>query len=187
MTSSGPRSEPSIPAAVPSIQGPRLELMVLPGAMLDALVARDLARARELAPFSFPDELMADEWLRLRREQVLADPSWEPWSLRAMVPRGERRMVGFTSFHGPPGVNTLGTPGVAEVGYTVFLEFRARGFATETCRSMLDWAWREHGVRHFLSSVEPSNAPSIRVIQKLGFLPLGLVVDGEAVFELRLP
>jgi RimJ/RimL family protein N-acetyltransferase len=52
---------------------------------------------------------------------------------------------------------------------------------------MLEWARREHGVRHFISSIEPSNGPSIRVIEKLGFTPLGIVVDGESIFERRVP
>jgi RimJ/RimL family protein N-acetyltransferase len=42
-------------------------------------------------------------------------------------------------------------------------------------------------VRHFISGIEPSNAPSIRVIEKLGFTPLGQIVDGEAIFELHMP
>ena len=79
--------------------------------------------------------------------------------MRAIVSRDEQRMVGATTFHGPPGINDLHTPGAAEVGYTVFPEFRRRGYATETCRTMLEWARREHGVRHFISGIEPSNAP----------------------------
>jgi [ribosomal protein S5]-alanine N-acetyltransferase len=174
--------------AVSVIQGPRLDLVVPPGALLDACLAGDLPRAHQLAAFAFPDEFPRDyEWIAIRRRQVLADPAWEPWSVRAMVLRDENRMVGFTSFHGPPGVNNLGTPNAAEVGYTVFPEFRRRGYATETCRLMLEWARREHGVRHFISGIEPRNAPSIRVIEKLGFSPMGLMIDGEAIFELRLP
>lgn len=170
------------------IRGERLDLVVLPGAMLDACFAGGRPRALQLVGFSIPDEFPGDDpWHRKRRHQVLADPAWEPWSLRAMVLRGENRMVGFTSFHGPPGVNNLSTPGAAEVGYTVFSEYRCRGYATETCRGMLEWARRNHGVRHFISGIEPSNTPSIRVIEKLGFTPLGHIVDGEAMFELHLP
>ena len=170
------------------IQGPRLDLVLLSGALLDACLADDLPRAHQLAEFAFPDGLARDdECVGLRRSQVLADPAWEPWSLRAIVLRSEQRMVGTTSFHGPPGVNSLDTPGAAEVGYTVFPEFRRRGYGTETCRATLEWARREHGVRHFISSIEPSNAPSIRVIEKLGFIPMGLMVDGEAIFQLRVP
>jgi RimJ/RimL family protein N-acetyltransferase len=96
-------------------------------------------------------------------------------------------MVGSASFHGPPGVNALATPGAAEVGYTIFPEFRGRGYATETCQAFLEWARREHHIRHFISSVEPSNGPSVRVLEKLGFAPMGMVVDGEAIFQLRVP
>jgi ribosomal-protein-alanine N-acetyltransferase len=166
----------------------RLDLMLLSGELLDALLADDLPRARGHAAFSFPDDLARQcEWMSVRRSQVLADPAWEPWSLRAMVLRDEQRMVGFTSFHGPPGINNTSTPGAAEVGYTVFPEFQGRGFATETCRAMLEWARREHDVRHFISGIEPSNGPSLRVIEKLGFAPMDLMLDGEAMFELRIP
>ena len=170
------------------ISGPRLDLVVLSGGLLDACLAGDLPRAHRLATFAFPDDLARRcEWMSLRRNQVLADPAWQPWSLRAIVLRDERRMVGFTNFHGPPGINDTGTPGAAEVGYTIFPEDRCRGYATETCRAMLGWARREHGVRHFIAGIEPSNAPSIRVIEKLGFTPMGLMIDGESIFELRVP
>ena len=167
------------------IQGPRLDLVLLSGAVLDACLSGDLARAQQLAGFVLPDNFARDdEWVGLRRKQVLDDPTWEPWSLRAILLRSEQRMVGSTSFHGPPGVNALGTVGAAEVGYTIFAEFRGRGYATETCRTMLGWARREHGVGHFISSIEPDNAPSIRVTEKVGFIRMDLDVDGEAIFEL---
>ena len=169
------------------IRAPRLDLVVLSGELIDALLADDLPRARELAAFSFPDDFARQcEWLSVRRSQVLADPTWEPWSLRAIVLRDEQRMVGSANFHGPPGINSLDAPAAAEIGYTVFPECRQRGYATETARAMLDWARREHAVQHFISSIEPDNAPSIRVIEKLGYAATGLMLDGEAIFELRI-
>ena len=170
------------------IQGPRLDLVLLSGELLDAYLDGDLARAHQLAEFAFPDEFgRDDEWLGKRRAQVLADPAWAPWSLRAIVLRAEQRMVGSTSFHGPPGVNSLDAAGAVEIGYTVFPEFRGQGYASETCGAMMDWARREHAVRHFVSSIEPDNAPSIRVIEKLGFTRLEIMIDGEAIFQLAVP
>ena len=170
------------------IKGTRLDLVVLSGELLDACLADDLPRAHRLAAFAFPDDLARRcEWMSIRRSEVLADPAWEPGSLRAMVLRNEQRMVGFTSFHGPPGIDDTGTAGAAEIGYTVFPEFRCPGYATETCRGMLEWARREHGVRHFISGIEPSNGASLRVIEKLGFTSMDLLVDGESIFELRVP
>jgi RimJ/RimL family protein N-acetyltransferase len=126
--------------------------------------------------------------VRLRREQIAERPEWLPWSLRAIVLRQpERVMVGYANFHGPPGVNDLGLPDAAETGYTVFRAYRGRGFATEVAQAMMDWAAREHGVRHFISGVAPENAPSLRVNDKLGFVRTGDAVDGEIIFELRRP
>jgi ribosomal-protein-alanine N-acetyltransferase len=158
--------------------------------LLDALIAGDRATARALATFAIPDAFPGDalELLRLRREQVAEHPSWLAWSLRAIVLREPARpMVGYANFHGPPGINDLGAIGAAEIGYTVFATYRGRGFATEVAQAMMDWAAREHGVRHFISGVTPDNGPSLRVNEKLGFERTGDVVDGEIIFELHRP
>jgi ribosomal-protein-alanine N-acetyltransferase len=157
-------------------------------ASLDAFLAGDRDAARRLVDFPIPAEFPGDALglVRFRRDQIAAHPDWLPWSLRAIVLREpERTMVGYANFHGPPGVNDLGTPGAAETGYTVFPEYRGRGFATEVAQAMMDWAASEHDVRHFISGVTADNAPSLRVNDKLGFRRTGDIVDGEIIFELR--
>ena len=156
--------------------------------VLDAFVAGDRDAARALVDFEIPDEFPGDALglIRFRRAQIAERPAWLPWSLRAVVLREpERVMVGYANFHGPPGVNDLGVRDAAETGYTIFAAHRGRGFATELAQAMMDWAAREHGVRHFISGVAPDNAPSLRVNDKLGFVRTGDVVDGEIIFELR--
>ena len=159
----------------------------MPLPVLDALVDGNAATARELVdyavPSDFPDAAAA-EVLEIRRMQLAADPARSPWSVRAMVRRDDRVMVGFVNFHGPPGVNDIEAPDAAELGWTVFPEHRRQGYATETAQRLIDWARAEHGVRRFISSTTPGNAPSLRVHEKLGFHPTGQVVDGEIIFEL---
>jgi RimJ/RimL family protein N-acetyltransferase len=92
-------------------------------------------------------------------------------------------MVGYINFHGPPGVNDIEAPGAAELGWSVFAAERRRGYATEAALRLMDWARAEHGVRRFISSTTPENAPSLRVHEKLGFRRTGQVVDGEIIFE----
>ncbi len=124
----------------------------------------------------------------MRHDQVRKDPAWLPWSLRAIVVREPvRAMVGHPNFHGPSGINDLSTPGAAEMGYTVAAAHRGMGYATEVAGAMIEWACAEHGVTLFISGVEPDNAASLRVNDKLGFTRTGDVVDGELIFELRLP
>ena len=151
-------------------------------------LAGDRVAARGLADFSIPDTFPGDSLglVRFRRAQIAEHLDWLPWSLRAVVVREpERAMVGYANFHGPPGVNDLGTTGAAETGYTIFAPHRGQGYATEVAEAMMDWAAREHGVHHFISGVAPDNAPSLRVNDKLGFVRTGDVVDGEIIFELR--
>lgn len=159
----------------------------MPLPLLDAFADGHLARARELADYTVPADFPGDgaaEVLELRRIQLAADPARAPWSVRAMVRRDDRVMVGFVNFHGPPGVNDIEAAGAAELGWTVFPEHRRQGYATETALRLMDWARAEYGVRRFISSTTPDNAPSLRVHEKLGFRPTGQVVDGEIIFEL---
>jgi len=141
-----------------------------------------------LAPYAVPDEFPSDEqqrFLSFRLTQLKLDPARLPWSVRAIVLRAERRMVGFVNFHGAPGVNDTGTAGALELGWTVFRTDRRRGYATETAVALMDWAAGVHGIRHFISSTTPENAASLRVHDKLGFRRTGEVVEGDVIFELR--
>jgi len=181
-----------------TIRSDRLDLVLFGPNLMDALIAGDRVRARALARFALPEAFPGDgtiveahevppiRLIELRRAQLAAHPSWRPWLLRALVRRDDRLMVGYANFHGPPGVNDTEAPGAAEIGYSVFAEHRGRGYATEAARAMMAWAHAAHGVRHFISGVAPDNAPSLRVIEKLGFAPTGQVVDGELIFETRV-
>ena len=168
------------------VRSERLDLVVMPLALLDAYVDGNASRARELVDYAVPGDFpgTASEVLELRRIQLAADPTRLPWSVRAIVRRDDRVMIGFVNFHGPPGVNDIEAADAAELGWTVFSEHRRHGYATETARRLMDWARDEHGVRRFISSTTPENVPSLRVHEKLGFRRTGQVVDGEIIFEL---
>lgn len=158
----------------------------MPLSLLDAFTRGTALQARELVDYAVPADFpgTAAEVLEIRRVQLAADPARWPWSVRAMVRRDDRVMVGFVNFHGPPGTNDIDADGAAELGWTVFPEHRRQGYATETARRLMEWARDEHGVRRFISSTTPENAPSLRVHEKLGFRRTGHIVDGEIIFEL---
>jgi ribosomal-protein-alanine N-acetyltransferase len=162
----------------------------MPLPLLDALIAGARDAIAWLASYQIPTDFPdagALKLLRYRRDQIANDASWVPWSLRAIVLRETMAMVGFVNFHGPPGINDTATPGAVELGWTVFPNHRRKGYATETARTLMIWAATEHGIRRFVSSTTPDNAPSLRVHDKLGFARTGQVVDGEIIFELRRP
>jgi len=150
--------------------------------LIAALLAGDEPGARRELDVDVPPDLTAGAVyvLRLRLEQMRAEPEQRPWLLRLMVPRtGPRRAVGHIGFHGPPDAD-----GRVEVGYTVLPAHRRQGLATEACRALFAWARDEHGVTRFRASVSPGNEPSLAVVRKLGFRQTGTQWDEEDGEEL---
>lgn len=171
-----------------TVHSDRLDLPLLEAALLDALIAGDRPAIARLAPYAVPADFPDDaqrEFLRFRHGQLQVDPVRYPWSVRAIVLRAERRMIGYVNFHGGPGVNDNGTDGALELGWTVFPAERQHGYATESAVALMDWATQTHGVRHFISSTTPDNQASLRVHEKLGFARTGEFIEGEVIFELR--
>ena len=172
--------------AVSSVFTERLELRSLSPAVLTAALTGRLDEAGRLLGCSLPSG-WAEETaplLRMRLEQLQAQPAALPWLLRAILLRGAApEMAGHFNFHGPP------IDGAAEVGYTIRPAHRRRGYAAEAVAAMLAWAQEEHEVRRFLASVSPANEPSLRLVRRLGFAQIGEQIDEvdglELVFELR--
>lgn len=129
---------------------------------------------------------------RRRLDQLRADPTLQPWLLRAVVLRNESRMVGHIGFHSRPGEKYLDelAPGGVELGFTVFETWRRQGYAREASESLMDWAHRLHGVTRFVVTIAPTNIASSWLAQRLDFRRIGSHVDEEngpeEIFERRL-
>ena len=176
----------TIVVRVSTIHSARLDLVSLSPAFLQAIVDGRLDEAaRELGtaiPADWPGDWMRT--VRWRLDDLADDPAIQPWLLRAMVLREpERRLIGHIGFHDAPDPE-----GKVEVGYTVWPAYRRQGHAQEAVESLFDWARREHGIRRFVASVGPWNAPSLGLVRKLGFVQTGVQMDEydgeELVFEL---
>ena len=162
----------------------RFDLVLLTPAILEALLAGDDETAASALGAAFPQPGWANEApyvLRMRLDQLRADPSCAPWLLRAIV-APDRTMIGHAGFHGPPDED-----GAVELGYTVFEAFRRQGYASEAATCLMRWAEREQGIHRFRLSVGEANAPSLAMAAKLGFVRTGEQMDEidglEYVFE----
>jgi [ribosomal protein S5]-alanine N-acetyltransferase len=180
-----------VPDDVPAIQTARLELVSMPLAFMEALLAGDTAAAGAAIGAAVPDNLRdhLEDFLRYRLAQVIADPSIRRWLGRAMVltdADGARHVIGTIGFHGPPDDR-----GRLEIGYSVQASFRRQGFAREAVRAMLDWAAQEHGIRRFIASISPTNEASLALTRDFGFRQTGEQMDEidglELVFEADWP
>ncbi|MCI0361650.1 MAG: GNAT family N-acetyltransferase [Planctomycetaceae bacterium] len=178
---------------VSPIQTPRLDLVSLSPDFIRASLAGDLPQAERLLgatlPADWPDSA---HLLQLRLKQMEEDSAYEAWSLRAMVLRAERVMVGHIGFHTKPAAEYLQpySPNAVEFGYTVFPPFRRRGYAREASLAVMDWAARVHGQRTFVVSISPDNVASQALAAQLGFIRIGSHIDEvdglEEILELKL-
>jgi RimJ/RimL family protein N-acetyltransferase len=174
------------------IQAPRLDLVSMSPAFLEVLLDGRRGEAAAWLGAGIPEWWPGEHderFLRFRLRQMERQPESEPWLVRALVDREAGEMIGHAGFHGPPGRNGIDKAGAAELGYTVFPEFRRRGYATEAAGALIDWARAEHGVHDFIASVAPDNDASLGVVRKLGFVHTGERWDDEdgleLVFQLR--
>ena len=90
--------------------------------------------------------------------------SLEPFFAYVIVRRSDGRAVGDAGFHGPPDED-----GVVEIGYALVPAARGTGLAAEATRLLVEWARAQPGVRSVIARVEPSNGPSRRLLEHLGF------------------
>lgn len=163
-----------------TIHSARLDLIPFTADFMRASLACDLSTAEKIlgVPLpstwpEFPDKLAR----RLR--QLEADPSLEPWLIRAIVLRDEHIIVGHIGFHEAPGPEHYReiAPGAAEFGYNIYEPYRRRGYAREAALALMDWAHREHGVPRFVLTISPDNLPSQALAATLGFVRIGSHID----------
>ena len=170
----------------PVIHSDRLDLLPLPVALYEASLRGD-ATALALALGC----VVPGEWydyrglMSMRLTQLCADPSLEPWLLRAIVLRSERTVVGRIGFHTSPNPGYLRdiAPGAVEFGYAVFPPWRRNGYAREACIALMRWAETEHQVRRFILSISPTNVASLGIAHQLGFIRIGEQLDDEDGIE----
>jgi ribosomal-protein-alanine N-acetyltransferase len=117
-------------------------------------------------PPGWPRDRQSRVGLAIHLAALREDRGEEPWRVRLIVLRGERRTVGTVSLKGAPGPD-----GSVDLGWELELEDRGRGFATEAAQAVLRWALREPRVRRVTARIQDDNAPSIRVAERLGMRP----------------
>lgn len=63
----------------------------------------------------------------------------------------------------------------AEVGYAIAKDYWGKGYATEAIGAVIDYGFKVIGLNRIEASVTPGNEPSVRVLEKNGFIKEGLV------------
>jgi RimJ/RimL family protein N-acetyltransferase len=88
----------------------------------------------------------------------------QPFFAYVIVRRSDGLAVGDAGFHGPPTAD-----GEVEIGYALVPSARGTGLAAEATRLLVEWARAQPGVKSVAARVDPSNGPSRRLLERLGF------------------
>ena len=160
-----------------ALQTTRLELRPLPSA-----AARALPDDRETAARLLGAALSADwpqpDLLDILPMQAAAAQTEERFGVWVMIERGSTTVVGDIGFMGPPGED-----GDVETGYCVIPGRRGRGYAGEAVQAIVAWALTQPGVGSVSARCDVLNVPSIRTLERAGFLRSG---ESEGQIRWRL-
>lgn len=158
---SGPRSEP--------LQSSSLLLVPFTLPLMHAAIAGRKAFERELSRGHGVG--VADDWpnpdfadaLPFIAGRVEESPGLESWQ-RLIVERSTARVVGEIGFKALP------IAGSAEIGYGICESARGNSYASEAARLIVGWALARPEIKVVTAECLPSNAASIRVLEKVGFI-----------------
>ncbi|MTI69297.1 MAG: GNAT family N-acetyltransferase [Firmicutes bacterium] len=125
------------------------------------------------------------EWMKfqgfkgLSREEyqeiLLKEPSLENGAQFAIISKAKQHLIGD--------VFIKKEDDTFWIGYTVNPSFKRQGYAYEIANSMIIWI-KQQGEFKIKAGVETKNVPSIRLLEKLGFIKLN-EENGELIYSLH--
>ena len=156
----------------------RLILRLVSQSALLATVNGETAKISELLGGKIPEAWFADPWVAQRLKQIQENPSYEPWSIRAIQLRNTAEVIGKINCHNEPAPYLWNgrTTRSIELGYRIFTPWQRQGFATEATIAYCSWA-ASLGVESLVLSMSPNNIESIRIAQKFSAVQIGSQVD----------
>ena len=117
-----------------------------------------------------------------QKKAALGTPN--TWMQLAVSLKGKAGMIGDCGIHFlPPDARQV------EIGFTIESAYRGRGFGTEAVRALLDYSFRGLHAHRVCASVDPSNAPSIALLERVGLrkeahFRKSLLMDGKWVDDM---
>jgi RimJ/RimL family protein N-acetyltransferase len=87
-------------------------------------------------------------------------------------------------------------PGIAEIGFFIHPRFWGKGYGTEAARAAVDWAFSGRRFHRIQGSCWVKNAPSIRVLRKVGlrkegrlrgYAKVGDALQDDYLFGITIP
>lgn len=103
-----------------------------------------------------------DDARRVLTEAPLADYANHGYGRVACVLKDTGELIGFS------GLKYLSDMGETDIGYRFLRAHWGNGYATESARPMMDYGRNVLGLDRIIGLVDPDNAGSVHVLEKLG-------------------
>ncbi len=126
------------------------------------------------------DGILSPTGARDKLQTLIALYDTHGFSKLALVEKSSQRLIGYCGF----GLEPIEGPPVPEFGYRLHPDARGSGLATEGAQLVVADAFARLEMPHIQAIVEEDNAPSRRVLEKLGMIYQRLVPFRERVWRL---
>lgn len=103
-------------------------------------------------------------------ERIQTEFASNGWGLYAVEVKATGKFIGYVGLH-EIGFEADFTPGI-EIGWRLAADYHNQGYATEAARAVLELA-QKSGITRLYSFTAGINAPSERVMQKIGMCKVG--------------
>jgi len=172
--------------SIPSLRTQRLELVAGNVEMAQAEL-HDKNKLASLLMAEVPDnwppplnDAQSAKWFADYLTQNPDAVGWIGWYFILTVQNGRRAAIGNGGFKGKPDLS-----GTVEIGYSIMEQHQRKGYAPEAVTALLAWAFAHSDVKRIIAQTFPDLHPSIRVLEKSGFLFAGKgLEEGAILFEL---
>ncbi|MFD3449879.1 GNAT family N-acetyltransferase [Microbacteriaceae bacterium 4G12] len=108
-------------------------------------------------------EYEAGDHVFMYLEKLRKNPDLLGWGVWYVVERATNKVVGDMGFKGK-----LDEDRTVEVGYGILSFAQGKGYATESVQTLIEWALLDECVDTIVAECLETNAPSIRVLEKVG-------------------
>ena len=110
----------------------------------------------------------AVDWINKARKNYKIDNPQKEFIALAVDVKDKKQMIGQIGIGGHD--NGIG------VCYFMSDKFTGKGYTSEAMKAFIEYAFKKYGYDHLIATVQPENAASNRVVQKLGFFYLSTIM-----------
>jgi RimJ/RimL family protein N-acetyltransferase len=134
-----------------------------------------------VVPLSWPPPLLDKETLEdfVQIQSEGSDQNFYSWYwIRSGDGQCDRILIGSGGTGSVPAEHDA-----VMIGYSVLEEFWNQGYATEAVSHLIPVILKRPGIRRIIATTYPEMTASIRVLEKNGFVPDGIVAGGKGMEE----